>query len=527
MNIWNLPGCYMKCNKRIFKSKAYLAVLQTLFQFRSFTTHRLKQSNDIKSLNKALRIIDLVSPKSTHANNQHCHLQLIQDLLQTHSKNPNEEKSSDDFAVSYFGNQNLFDQILPSSPLKDDAVSGVFELHREGLRIDVAVLSYALSVCGYIGNLHCGTQLQCLVIRFGFSVNVYIGSSLISMYSKSGDLRSAFMVFEEMPVRNIVSWTSLISGFAQRYQVEICLDLYNQMRHSTLKPNDFTLTSLLSACVGNSSLGQGKIVHCLAILSGFDTYVHVANALISMYCKCGDVEDAFCVFEAMHDKDIVSWNSMITGYALHGLAWRAVDLFEEMRQQKIKPDSITFLGVLSSCRHAGLVEEGHMYFNSMAEFGVEPDMAHYSCIVDLLGRAGLVEEGRNFILEMPIQPNAIIWGSLLSSCRLHNNVWIGIEAAENRLALEPSCAATHVQLAKLYARMGLWDQVAKVWKMMKDTELRTNPGYSWIELGNEVISFRADDTANPKMNEVLFMLEVLNVQLMPDHVPESHGELDC
>lgn len=245
-----------------------------------------------------------------------------------------------------------------------------------------------------------------------------------------------------------------------------------------------------------------------------------------MYSKCGDVEDAFCVFEAMKIKDIISWNSMIAGYALHGLAWKAIDLFEKMKKQNLKPDCITFLGVLSSCRHAGLVKQGHMYFNLMVEYGVEPDLGHYSCIVDLLCRTGLVEEGRKFILDMPIQPNAIIWGSLLSSCRLHNNVWIGIEAAENRLALEPSCAATHVQLAKLYARVGMWDQVAKVLKSMKDTEIKMNPGYSWIEIGNEVISFKADDTTNSRMREVFCMLEVLKCQLTLDHVPESDEVFD-
>ncbi|XP_021730346.1 pentatricopeptide repeat-containing protein At2g37320-like [Chenopodium quinoa] len=527
MDILNLSGCYWKCKRTFFKSVVYFTILQTLSQFRSFSIHRLKQSSDIKSLNKALRIIDLVSPKSTYvSNNQHCHLQLIQDLLQTHSKNLSEVKASNEFANPCFGNQNPPDQMLPSFSFKDDVISGVFKLHREGFRIDVTLLPHALSICGFRGNLHCGTQLQCLAIRNGLIVNVYVGSSLISMYSKCGDLCSASMAFEEMPVRNVVSWTAFISGFAQKYQVDVCLELYSQMRHSSLEPNDYTLTSLLSACVGNGSLGQGRSAHCLAILSGFDSYLHVANALVSMYCKCGDVEDAFSVFESIHDKDIVSWNSMISGYALHGLAWKAIDLFEEMKRQKMKPDSITFLGVLSSCRHFGLVKQGHMYFDSMVEYGVEPDLGHYSCIVDLLGRAGLIDEGRNLILDMPIKPNAIIWGSLLASCRLHDNVWIGIEAAENRLALEPSCAATHVQLAKLYARVGMWDQVAKVWKMMKDTDLQLNPGYSWIEIGNEVVSFKADDTTNSRMDEVFCMLEGLKCQLKSDHVPESHEEFD-
>ncbi|KAK9665146.1 hypothetical protein RND81_14G093500 [Saponaria officinalis] len=519
MNFWYPSRWHLKIKNSKFAS------LQTLIHFKGFVTRRLQQCSEVKSLNNALRVLDLVSPKTAPNKNQQVS-QLIQDFLQTRSKKLTERETSSDFASPEPRGQGPCD-LKPSSVFSEDEPdAGVFGLHRNGMRIDCAMLSYAVSDCGFKGHLRCGTQLQCLAIRVGFFTNVYVGSSLISMYSKCGDLCSAKMVFDELPVRNVVSWTALISGFAQEFQIDVCLELYQQMKNSSLKPNDYTLTSLLSACIGCSSLGYGKNAHSQAILFGLDSYVHVANALISMYCKCGNVGDALCVFEAMHGKDIVSWNSMIAGYALHGLAWKAIDLFEQMKKLRVKPDSISFLGILSSCRHVGLVREGYTYFNSMVDYGVEPNLGHYSCIVDLLGRAGLVEEGRKFILGMPIKPNAVIWGSLLSSCRLHDNVWIGIEAAENRLALEPTCAATHVQLAKLYARVGLWDQVAKVWKSMKNVDLRTEPGYSCIEIGNEVRSFRADDSANSNMNEVLLMLDSLMDQMTSDSVPKIHEELD-
>ncbi|KAF5205300.1 Pentatricopeptide repeat-containing protein, partial [Thalictrum thalictroides] len=166
---------------------------------------------------------------------------------------------------------------------------------------------------------------------------------------------------------------------------------------------------------------------------GFSSYVHIGNALISMYSKCGNVVQALYIFERMKVKDIVTWNSMIAGYAQHGLADLALNMLKEMEKVEIKPDAITFLAVLSSCRHAGLVELGQLCFKFMVQHGLEPDLDHYSCIVDLLGRAGFVEEAKHFIDKMPIFPNAVIWGSLLSSCRLHGKVQIGIEAAENRL----------------------------------------------------------------------------------------------
>ncbi|KAL9237477.1 hypothetical protein vseg_012020 [Gypsophila vaccaria] len=523
MNFWYPSGCHLKSKTPKCTS------LKTLLHCKGFVTRRLQQSSNVKSLNNALRVLDLVSPKAAPIKNQQVS-QLIQDVLQTRSKQLSERITSSGFASPKPRSRSPCDLKSSYVFLEDNPIAGVFELHREGVRIDCAMLSYALSDCGFRAHLHCGTQLQGLAIRVGYFTNVYVGSSLISMYSKCGDLRSAKMVFDELPVRNVVSWTALISGFAQEFQIDVCLKLYRQMRSSSLKPNDYTLTSLLSACIGCSSLGYGKSAHSQAVLLGLDSYIHVANALISMYSKCGNVGDALCVFEVMHAKDIVSWNSMIAGYALHGLAWKAIDLFEQMKKLRVKPDDISFLGILSSCRHVGLVREGYTYFNSMVEYGVAPNLGHYSCIVDLLGRAGLVEEGRKFILDMPMKPNAVIWGSLLSSCRLHDNVWIGIEAAENRLALEPSCAATHVQLAKLYARVGLWDQVAKVWKAMKNVDLRTEPGYSCIEIGNEVHSFRADDSANSKMNEVLLMLDSLMDQMTSDSVlriQEGHDVDPC
>ncbi|GAB4857203.1 Pentatricopeptide repeat-containing protein At2g37320, variant 2 [Ancistrocladus abbreviatus] len=504
------------------------------FHFKALSTHAPPPRSQIKCLNKALSFLDLIkSPKPTTIDRREIHRRLIDYFLQAHRGQyvnpPSTDNDDSDFSFSSSKPRNPFERRLFKSSIfkKDDAISMLFEQYRQGLTVDAAVASNAFSACGSARSLYFGVQLHSLVIRIGISVKVYVGSSLVGFYSKCGELSSACKVFEEMPERNVVSWTALISGFAREWKVDACLELYSWMRNSMLEPNEFTFTTILSACMGTGSVGKARSAHRQTIHFGFDSHVHVANALISTYCKCGNVCDAFSVFEGMHNKDIVSWNSMIAGYALHGLAMEAIGLFEEMSTRKIKPDAITFLGVLSSCRHAGLVDRGRLYFNLMVENGVKLDLDHYSCFVDLLGRAGLLKEARDFILEMPMQPNAIVWGTLLSSCRLHSNVWIGIEAAESRLALEPGCAATHVQLAHLYARAGLWDQAARVRKMMKCGELKTNPGYSWIEIGREVYQFKAEDTFNLRMDEILVILDILKDHLAaPDFAPELHEDID-
>ncbi|VFQ67665.1 unnamed protein product [Cuscuta campestris] len=311
-------------------------------------------------------------------------------------------------------------------------------------------------------NRYSRTQIHCLVLKNRFLSDVYVGSSLVALYAKCGSPQDACKLFEEMPSKNAVSWTTVIHIFSQVFQVDACLKLYNEMRSSALRPNDYTFTFLLSACTGSGCFGQAKTVHCQIICMGLDSHVHVSNALISMYCKGGGIDEAHYIFQKTMNKDLVSWNSMIAGCAQHGLAPKAIELFEQMKDQKVKPDSITFIGILSACRHAGLVEQGWFYFKLMGFYGEKPALDHFSCIVDLLGRAGRVGEACDLIKSMPVKPNGAIWGSLLMSSRIHGNVEVGIEAAENRLVLEPGSTATHLQLANLYASIGLWDQAARV-----------------------------------------------------------------
>lgn len=515
MNSIFLQECVRKKPSSIFL--LYCSSFQSPSHYRSLSFDKLIHRTESKKLNKALRILDLIAPQTTIPVSRQSHLSLIQDFLQTHSSEFSKEQFNNDVEIT-----SASGELLESADLNKEKT--------DGLRANASVLSHAVSSCASVRTLGYGVQLHCLAMTTGFIINVYVGSSLISLYHRCGELGSAYRVFEEMPVRNVVSWTAIIVGFAQEWQVDVCLELYREMRNSTWKPNDFTFTSLLSACTGSGALGHGRSAHCQIIQMGFEAYVQIANALISMYCKCGSVSDAYYIFDNMLSKDLVSWNSMIAGYAQHGLALQAIHLFQVMKKQKLKPDAITFLGVLSSCRHVGFVRQGWMYFNSMVEHGVNPGLDHYACVVDLLGRAGMLEEARDFIEKMPIYPNAIIWGSLLSSCRIHGCVWIGIHAAERRLLLEPGCAATLVQLANLYASVGFWDEAARVRKLMKYKGLKTSSGYSWMEIGNEVCKFRAEDKSNARMANIFTIVDSLvdhmrSLGYVPDLLEEEVDDL--
>ncbi|XP_027918595.1 pentatricopeptide repeat-containing protein At2g37320-like [Vigna unguiculata] len=460
--------------------------------FRPFSSHKLL-SNEV--LTNALRVLNLVSPKKRGADvkSRQSHLRLIENMLE------NNATMTIPLGYNSPSLRTTTEMNIQSSVLRMEQRFGV----------DVCFLSQAVSSCGSKRDLWGGIQYHCLAITTGFIANVYVGSSLISLYGRCALLDDAYRVFEEMPVRNVVSWTAIIAGFAQAWRVDMCLELYHQMRGSDLRPNYFTYTSLLSAYMGSGALEYGRCAHCQIIHLGFHSYLHIDNALVAMYSKCGAIDEALYIFENMEGRDVITWNTMISGYAQHGLAQEAISLFEEMIKQGVNPDAVTYLGVLSSCRHGGLVKEGQVYFNSMIEHGVQPEVDHYSCIVDLLGRAGLLVEARDFVQNMPVFPNAVVWGSLLSSSRLHGSVQIGIHAAENRLLLEPGCSTTLQQLANLYARVGWWNEAARVRKLMKDKGLKPNPGCSWVEVKSKIHRFEAQNKTNSRRTEIALTLNSL------------------
>jgi len=464
-------------------------------KFRPFSSHKLSPKISNKGLTNALRILNLVSPqkRGSDVKSRQSHLRLIENMLENNAT----------ITIPLDHNSHTL-----RTTTEINVQSSVLQME-QGFGVDVRFLSQAVSSCGSKRDLCGGIQYHCLAITTGFIASVYVGSSLISFYSRCALLDHACRVFEEMPVRNVVSWTAIIAGFSQEWRVDMCVELFHQMRGSDLTPNYFTYTSLLSACMGSGALEYGRCFHCQIIHLGFHSYLHIDNALIAMYSKCGAIDEALYIFDNMEVRDLVTWNTVISGYAQHGLAQEAISLFEEMIKEGVNPDAVTYLGVLSSCRHGGLVREGQVYFNSMIEHGVQPEVDHYSCIVDLLGRAGLLLEARDFVQNMPVFPNAVVWGSLLSSSRLHGSVQIGIQAAESRLLLEPGCSATLQQLANLYARVGWWNEAARVRKLMKDKGLKPNRACSWVEVKSKIHRFEAQNKSNSRRTEIALTMDSL------------------
>lgn len=406
----------------------------------------------------------------------------------------------------------------------DEALELFCKMTRAHIKPDQFTFASVLSACASLGALEHGKGIHACILKRKFESDLSIGNTLVTLYAKCGRIEDAHKVFEKMPKQDIISWIALISGYAQSGHGKESLNLFSEMLQTQVKPNQFAFSSILSACATLATLEKGKMFHAHMIKTGFDTDVSVANALVTMYTKCGSIEDAELVFEKIPKRDVVSWNAIIAGYAQHGKGYIALRLFEEMQWAGIKPNHTTFVGVLSSCSHVGLLAEAHHLFDSMiGDYGVLPRAEHYACIVDLLGRAGHLDEAMKVIKGMPFEPSALIWRTLLGACRIYGNLELGKHAAECIIRLEPEDDAAYVLLSNIYASLDQWDCVEKVRNMMESRGLKKKIGQSWIEVKNKLHSFAARDESHPQTKEIYEKLVELNRQMKAaGYVPDTN-----
>ncbi|KAJ7526930.1 hypothetical protein O6H91_16G028000 [Diphasiastrum complanatum] len=324
------------------------------------------------------------------------------------------------------------------------------QMKEELVQPNYVTYAILLKACASIAALEQGKQLHSDIIKSGYESDVIVGNTLVDMYAKCGCTEHARQVFNKMSVQDVVSWTSMIVGYEQNELGKEALALYEQMKQEGVQPNIVTYVALLKACGSISALELGKHLHSEIIRNGFESDLIVGNTLIDMYAKCGCIEDAHQVFNKMSERNVVSWTQMIAGYAQQGLGKEALTLLERMQREGMKPDEATYVSVLSACSHSGLVDEGCHLFDFMCkDHSVTLTLQHYACMVDLLGRAGCLADAEDFINKMPIQPDAVIWMTLLGSARNHGHVEIGRRAFECVVKLEPENAAAYVLLSNI------------------------------------------------------------------------------
>ncbi|CAH9070006.1 unnamed protein product [Cuscuta epithymum] len=386
----------------------------------------------------------------------------------------------DFYTAPFYWNSIIRSYTRLDSPKK--AIQVFIEMMRDGVAGDEYTMPIMLKAVSHLSNYILAKQLHGHVLKLGLSANMYCESGLISLYAKACEFKNARKVFGENSERMLGSWNAMISGMAQGGRAKEAVEIFMELKKAGFRPDDVTMVSATSACgnLGDLSLGLQlhKCVVQVRVAEKCDMLM--MNSLIDMYGKCGRMDLAHRVFSGMGKRNVSSWTSMIVGYALHGHAKEALESFRCMRREAgVRPNHVTFVGILSACVHGGNVEEGKHYFRMMkSEYKIMPMLQHYGCMVDLLGRVGLLEEAREMIEEMPMKANVVVWGCLMGACEKHRNVKMGEWAAKHLQELEPWSDGVYVVLSNIYASSGHWDDVERMRDILKERKLCKVPAYS-------------------------------------------------
>ncbi|KAI3471326.1 hypothetical protein Pfo_030691 [Paulownia fortunei] len=366
------------------------------------------------------------------------------------------------------------------------------------------VVSWNAMITGYAQNMRLGEAYG--LFETMPEKDVQSWNTMITGFIQNGELETARRLFNEMPGKNVVSWTAIISGCIQYGKSEEALRTFYVMnRDRRVKPNEVTFASVLGACSNLAGLGEGRQVHQVISKTVYQESKFVISALINMYSKCGELVMARQMFDngLRGHRDLVSWNSMIAAYAHHGCGREAIMVFEEMQNMGFKPNDVTYIGLLSACSHAGLVQEGLNYFEVLLrDKSIKVREDHYTCIVDLYGRAGRLGEAFDLIKQLPLKASAYAWGTLLLGCNIHGNADIGKLVADKLLDVEPANSGTYVLLSNIYTTSGKWKEAEMLKLKMKDGGLKKQPGCSWIEVGNKFHVFVVGDRSHRESDAI-------------------------
>lgn len=403
---------------------------------------------------------------------------------------------------------------------------------RKGI-VEPNSLTYLSSItaCSGLQAMIEGRQIHGIVLKLGFESNLCIESALMDMYSKCGSVMDAWKIFEFAETLDEISITVILVGFAQNGLEEEALQIFIKMLRAGIKIDSNVVSAILGVFgLGSSSLGLGSQIHALIIKRSMAPNPFISNGLINMYSKCGHLDDSIKVFNRMHLRNSISYNSMIASLARHGNGPGALELYDKMRLEAVNPTDVTFLSLLHACSHVGLVDKGMEFLDSMErDYGIKPRAEHYACIVDMLGRAGLLYEAKIFIEQrMPVNPDSLVWQSFLGACSIHKNSDLGKYAAKQLTKLSPESPVPYILMANIFSSEGKWKDRAMEIKAMKEMGAMKETGISWIEIEKEVHSFVVYDRMHPQSESVFRVLKELWWLLKDEgYVPDKRFILYC
>ncbi|XP_009117391.1 pentatricopeptide repeat-containing protein At3g13880 [Brassica rapa] len=421
-------------------------------------------------------------------------------------------------AVKLFGlmpvkNVVMYNAMISGFLHKDDITCGealklFMDMQRQGLKPSPTTFSAVLKACSVAKAMEYGKQIHALVCKNNFQSDEFIGSALIELYALMGSPEDGMRCFASTSKRDIASWTSMIDCHVQNEELVSAFDLFRQLCCTRLRPEEYTVSLMMSACADFAALSSGEQVQGFAIKSGIDAFTSVKTSSISMYAKSGNMPLASQIFTEVEHPDVATYSAMISCLAQHGFASDALSLFETMKTCGFRPNQQAFLAVLIACCHGGLVTEGLNHFQAMwDEHRISPNEKHFTCLVDLLGRTGRLSEAESLILSSGFQDHPAMWKALLSSCRVYKNSVLGRRVAERLMELEPEASGSYVLLHNIYNESGVNSCGEEVRELMRDRGVKKEPALSCIVIGKQAHWFAVADSCHPSREMIYGMLQ--------------------
>nr|CAB3460629.1 unnamed protein product [Digitaria exilis] len=377
------------------------------------------------------------------------------------------------------------------------------------------------------GFLRHAAALHAFAVRSSAVSSVFVSTALVDAYAKAGRLELALEVFDEMPCKNVVSWTTLVASLARAGRRHDALRRFAEMRTSGVACDSHAYAAALTACAEAGLLPRGREVHALCAKLGLDSTPYVANTLATLYARCGDVDCALAAVSRMGSRDVAAWTTLIASYVQTGRAEEAIEAFIRMihdeSSNSASPNKYTFSAVIAAWE----VELGLRYLDAMSKtYGVEPAKEHYGCVVDLLSRAGRINEAEELIGRISAdERDGVVWTSLLIACAARGEEETGKKAAERVMEAEPWGSGAHVAMANLYASKGQWLESAQERHLMKQRGVVKGAGWSSVEVGGEdrgIGVFVSGDRTNPQDNAIYVMLDLMYCGAgMVRHIPDQ------